>query len=497
MANINVRDYIDENYGLFINNEFQASGSGETITVTNPANGEELAKVAKAGKDDVDKAVQAATDAFESWSKISKEERADYLLEISNKIHENTERLAAIESLQNGKPYRETSTLDIPLAANQFKYFASVLTTDEGSVNEIDENTMSLVVNEPVGVVGAVVAWNFPTLLASWKLGPALAAGNTVVIQPSSSTPLSLIEIAKIFQEVLPKGVVNVLTGKGSESGDAIFNHEGVNKLSFTGSTDVGYGVAKAGAERIVPTTLELGGKSANLVFDDANIDQVVEGVQLGILFNQGEVCSAGSRLLVQSSIYDKLIPKLKEAFENIKVGDPFDENVKMGAQTGPEQMEKIQSYVKIAEEDNNVNIITGGHRLTDNGLDKGYFFEPTLIEVNDNSNQLAQEEIFGPVLVIEKFEKDEDAVKIANDSEYGLAGGIFSTNINRVFNVAKAMRTGRIWVNTYNQFPAGAPFGGYKKSGIGREVYKDAIKNYQQVKNIFIDTSDQTNGMY
>ena len=287
-----------------------------------------------------------------------------------------------------------------------------MLTTDEGSINEIDENTMSLVVNEPVGVVGAVVAWNFPTLLASWKLGPALAAGNTVVIQPSSSTPLSLIEIAKIFQEVLPKGVVNVLTGKGSESGDAIFNHEGVDKLSFTGSTDVGYGVAKAGAERIVPTTLELGGKSANLVFDDANIDQVVEGVQLGILFNQGEVCSAGSRLLVQSSIYDKLIPKLKEAFENIKVGDPFDENVKW-VRKQVQNKWKNSKLCKIAEEDNNVNIITGGHRLTDNGLDKGYFFEPTLIEVNDNSNQLAQEEIFGPVLVIEKFENDEDAVKL------------------------------------------------------------------------------------
>lgn len=235
----------------------------------------------------------------------------------------------------------------MPLTANQFKYFASVLTTDEGSVNEIDENTMSLVVNEPVGVVGAVVAWNFPILLASWKLAPALAAGNTIVIQPSSSTPLSLIELAKIFQEVLPKGVVNVLTGKGSESGDAIFNHEGVNKLSFT-STDVGYGVAKAGAERIVPTTLELGGKSANIIFDDANLDRVVEGAQLGILFNQGEVCSAGSRLLVQSSIYDKVMPKLKEAFENIKVGDPFDEDVKMSAQTGPEQLEKIESYVKL-----------------------------------------------------------------------------------------------------------------------------------------------------
>ena len=497
MTNINVRDFINESYGLFINNEFQQSSSGETLTVSNPANGEDLSKVARANKDDVDKAVQAATDAFDSWSKISKEERADYLLEISRKIHENTERLATVESLQKGKPYRETSTIDIPFAANHFKYFASVSTTDEGSVNEIDENTMSLVVHEPVGVVGAVVAWNFPMLLASWKLAPALAAGNTVVIQPSSSTPLSLIEAAKIFQEVLPKGVVNILTGKGSESGDAIFKHEGVDKLSFTGSTDVGYGVAEAGAERIVPTTLELGGKSANIIFDDANLDQVVEGVQLGILFNQGEVCSAGSRLLVQSSIYDKLIPKLKEAFENIKVGDPFDEDVKMSAQTGPEQIEKIESYVKMAKEDEGANIITGGERITDNGLDKGYFFQPTMIEIDSNKYKLAQEEIFGPVLVIEKFEDEAEAVKIANDSEYGLAGGIFTTNINRALNVSKAMRTGRIWVNTYNQIPAGTPFGGYKKSGIGRETYKGAIKNYQQVKNIFIDTSNDTKGMY
>ena len=497
MAKVNVRDFIDEKYDLFINGEFQPSESGETLTVTNPANGEDLAEVAKANKADVDKAVQAAHDAFDSWSKISKEERADYLLEISRRIHEKAEHFATIESLQNGKPYRETSTIDIPQAANQYKYFASVLTTDEGTVNELDENTMSLVVNEPVGVVGAVVAWNFPFLLASWKLGPALAAGNTIVIQPSSSTPLSLIELAKIFQDVLPKGVVNIVTGKGSESGDAIFNHEGVDKLSFTGSTDVGYGVAKAGAERIVPTTLELGGKSANIIFDDANLDQVVEGVQLGILFNQGEVCSAGSRLLVQSSIYDTVMPKLKEAFENIKVGDPFDEDAKMSAQTGPEQLEKIESYVKLAEEDSNANILTGGHRITDNGLDKGYYFEPTIIELKDNSHQLAQEEIFGPVLVVEKFEDEEEAVKIANDSEYGLAGGIFTTNINRALNVAKAMRTGRIWINTYNQIPAGAPFGGYKKSGIGREVYKDAIKNYQQVKNIFIDTSNQTKGLY
>jgi len=497
MAKVNVRDFLDEQYDLFINGEFQPSESGETLTVTNPANGEELAKVAKANEKDVDRAVQSAHEAFDSWSKISKAERADYLLEISRRIEENKEHLATVESLQNGKPYRETSTIDIPQVAEQFKYVAGVLTTDEGSVNQIDHNTMSLVVNEPVGVVGAVVAWNFPILLASWKLGPALAAGNTVVIQPSSSTPLSLIELAKILQDVLPKGVVNVITGKGSESGDAIFKHEGVNKLSFTGSTDVGYGVAKAGAERIVPTTLELGGKSANIIFDDANLDQVIEGVQLGILFNQGEVCSAGSRLLVQSSLYDKLLPKLKEAFENIKVGDPFAEDTKMGAQTGPEQIEKIESYIKLAEEDDKANILTGGHRITDNGLDKGYFFEPTIIELSDNSHKLAQEEIFGPVIVVEKFEDEEEAINIANDSEYGLAGGVFTTNLLRALNVAKAIRTGRIWVNTYNQIPAGAPFGGYKKSGIGREVYKDAIKNYQQVKNIFIDTSNETKGLY
>ncbi|MDU9361563.1 aldehyde dehydrogenase family protein [Staphylococcus haemolyticus] len=497
MAKVNVRDFLDEQYDLFINGEFQPSESGETLTVTNPANGEELAKVAKANEKDVDKAVQSAHEAFDSWSKISKAERADYLLEISRRIEENKEHLATVESLQNGKPYRETSTIDVPQVAEQFKYFAEVLTTDEGSVNQIDHNTMSLVVNEPVGVVGAVVAWNFPILLASWKLGPALAAGNTVVIHPSSSTPLSLIELAKILQDVLPKGVVNVITGKGSESGDAIFKHEGVNKLSFTGSTSVGYGVAKVGAERIVPTTLELGGKSANIIFDDANLDQVIEGVQFGILFNQGEVCSAGSRLLVQSSLYDKLLPKLKEAFENIKVGDPFAEDTKMGAQTGPEQIEKIESYIKLAEEDDKANILTGGHRITDNGLDKGYFFEPTIIELSDNSHKLAQEEIFGPVIVVEKFEDEEEAINIANDSEYGLAGGVFTTNLLRALNVAKAIRTGRIWVNTYNQIPSGAPFGGYKKSGIGREVYKDAIKNYQQVKNIFIDTSNETKGLY
>ena len=275
-----------------------------------------------------------------------------------------------------------------------------------------------------------------------------------------------------------------------------IFNHEGVNKLSFTGSTNVGYQVAEAGAKRIVPATLELGGKSANIILDDANLDLAVEGIQLGILFNQGEVCSAGSRLLVQEGIYDKLISRLKEAFSNIKIGDPLDEKTQMGSQTSQEQMEKIQSYITYAEQ-SNAEILTGGKRITNDGLDSGYFLEPTLIAVKDNADKLAQEEIFGPVLTIIKVKDDEEAIKIANDSEYGLAGGVFSQDITRALNIAKAVKTGRIWINTYNQVPEGAPFGGYKKSGIGRETYKEALSNYQQVKNIFIDTSNELKGLY
>ncbi|EJX16592.1 hypothetical protein SOJ_27590 [Staphylococcus sp. OJ82] len=493
---VDIKNYLDENYGLFINGEFVKGHSDETLEVKNPATGETLSHITKANEKDVDTAVAAAQEAFESWSLTSKTERANLLRQISNKMMENKEKIATIETLNNGKPIRETSGIDIPYAARHFNYFASVIETHEGSVNDIDKDTMSIIRHEPIGVVGAVVAWNFPMLLASWKIAPAIAAGNTIVIQPSSSTPLSLLEVAKIFQEILPKGVVNVVTGKGSESGNAIFNHEGVNKLSFTGSTNVGYQVAEAGAKRIVPATLELGGKSANIILDDANLDLAVEGIQLGILFNQGEVCSAGSRLLVQEGIYDKLISRLKEAFSNIKIGDPLDEKTQMGSQTSQEQMEKIQSYITYAEQ-SNAEILTGGKRITNDGLDSGYFLEPTLIAVKDNADKLAQEEIFGPVLTIIKVKDDEEAIKIANDSEYGLAGGVFSQDITRALNIAKAVKTGRIWINTYNQVPEGAPFGGYKNQVLDRETYKEALSNYQQVKNIFIDTSNELKGLY
>ncbi|MBI5974348.1 aldehyde dehydrogenase family protein [Staphylococcus canis] len=493
---VNIRDYISEQYDLFIGGEFVKPESGEYLDVYNPATGEKLSRVAKANEADVDKAVKAAQKAFPEWSRKPKQERADLLRKISEKIFEKNDYFATIESLNAGKAIRESSKMDIPLTARHYQYFGSVADTDEGTLNNIDDNTMSLIQHEPIGIVGAVVAWNFPMLLASWKLGPALAAGNTVVIQPSSSTPLSLIELAKVFQEVLPPGVVNVVTGKGSESGSAIFNHEDIDKLSFTGSTAVGYKVAEAGAKRIVPATLELGGKSANVILDDADLDVALEGIQLAILFNQGEVCSAGSRLIVHENIYDELMPKLIEAFKNIKVGDPLDPNTQMGTQTGQAQIDKIQSYIDYAKE-SNAKIHVGGNRITENGLDKGFFFEPTIIEVENSDDKLAQEEIFGPVLTVIKVKDDQEAIDVANNSEYGLAGGVFSTNINRALRIAKDVRTGRVWVNTYNQVLEGAPFGGYKKSGIGRETYKNAIQSYQQVKNIFIDISNETKGLY
>ncbi|RXK17916.1 aldehyde dehydrogenase family protein [Macrococcus sp. DPC7161] len=485
-----------DQYQLFINGEFVDAENKETLEVHNPATGEVLTKIAKATKGDVDKAVQSAKDAFKTWRHSTQNERAAILNKIADVIDEHRETLARIESMNAGKALRESLNIDIPMAADHFRYFAGVITADEGTSKDLAANTLSIIRHEPIGVVGAVVAWNFPMILASWKLAPALAAGNSVVIQPSSSTPLSLLYLAEILKDVLPKGVLNVLTGKGSESGDAIFNHEDVAKVSFTGSTEVGYGVADAAAKRLVPATLELGGKSANIIFDDANLDQAVEGAQLGILFNQGEVCSAGSRLYVQEGIYEEFLSKLKTAFENVRVGDPLDINNHYGSQTGQAQMDKIEEYIKIAKEEG-LNIVTGGERLMDNGRDKGFFFPPTIIEFEDNKSRLVQEEIFGPVVVISKFKTQEEVIEKANDSIYGLAGGIFTSNINRALQVANQIDTGRIWINTYNQIQAGSPFGGYKKSGIGRETYKETLRHYQQVKNLYIDFSDQAKGIY
>ena len=468
---------LKERYGLLINNEWVAASDGAEFNVYNPANGEQLAICAEATKDDVDKAVDAATEAFKTWKTVSQVDRADYLLKIADAIDAHKEYLAQVETYDNGKPIRETLNVDIPLGADHFRYFAGVLRSEEGSAQVFDENTLSLIVREPIGVVGQVVPWNFPFLMAAWKLAPALAAGCTVVIKPSSHTSLSLLVLGDILKEILPPGVVNIVTGKGSKSGQYILDHPGFSKLAFTGSTEVGLDVYKAASERLIPATLELGGKSANIFFEDANWKQALDGAMLGILFNQGQVCCAGSRIFVQDTIYDKFVAQL-------------------GSLIYEAQVEKVLSYVEIAKEEG-ARVAAGGVRVTDGELGKGCFIRPTLIVDATNDMRVAREEIFGPVAVVIKFHSEEEVIEQANDSLYGLGGGVFTQNLNRAIRVARAIETGRMWVNTYNSIPAGAPFGGYKQSGIGRETHKVILEHYTQMKNIIINLSDKPSGFY
>ena len=450
---------IKEKYGLLINNEWVPASDGAEFAVYNPANGDQLAICAEATQADVDKAVEVATEAFKTWKHVSQVDRADYLLKIADAIDAHKEHLAQVETYDNGKPIRETLNVDIPLGADHFRYFAGVLRAEEGSAQVFDENTLSLIIREPIGVVGQVVPWNFPFLMAAWKLAPALAAGCTVVIKPSSHTSLSLLELGSILQDILPPGVVNIVTGKGSKSGQYILDHPGFSKLAFTGSTEVGLDVYKAASERLIPATLELGGKSANIFFDDANWKQALDGAMLGILFNQGQVCCAGSRIFVQDTIYDKFVAELAK--------------------------------------EEGARVVAGGERITDGEFGKGCFVRPTLIVDATNDMRVAREEIFGPVAVVIKFHSEDEVIKQANDSLYGLGGGVFTQNLNRAIRVARAIETGRMWVNTYNSIPAGAPFGGYKQSGIGRETHKVILEHYTQMKNIIVNLSDKPSGFY
>ena len=485
-----------EQCGLFINGEFVPASDGATFDAHNPANGEHLAYFAEATKEDVDAAVKAARAALPEWSKTSPIERQNILLKIADIIDANLDHLALVETLDNGKPIRETTAADIPLGSDHFRYFAGCLRAWEGSATMLDNNTLSLILHEPVGVVGQVIPWNFPFTMACWKLAPALAAGNTIVIKPSSHTSLSLMELVRLIQGVLPKGVLNVITGKGSKSGQWLLDHPDIDKLAFTGSTEVGRGVYQAACDKLIPVTLELGGKSANIVFDDADLKQAVDGACKGILFNQGQVCCAGSRLFVQEGIFDEFIKHLKATFEGVKVGDPTDPTTQLGAQIYKAQQDKVLSYIKIGLEEG-ATLVTGGERYTENGCDKGFFMKPTILIAGNNDCRVCQEEIFGPVVVVQKFKTADEVIALANDSVYGLGGAVFSKNIDTALKVARAVRTGRMWVNTYNDLPAGAPFGGYKQSGIGRETHKVMLEHYSQTKNILINLREGVSGMY
>jgi len=487
---------IDSSYQLFIDGKWVDGKEGKRFNTYNPANGELLATCVDAGKEDVDLAVKAAWKAFDSWKNVSPQERARMLLKIADLIDENAEKLAMIETLDNGKPIRETRNIDVPLSADHFRYFASAIRTEEGKATMIGKDTLSIILREPIGVVGQIIPWNFPLLMAAWKLAPALAAGCCVVLKPSSETSLSALELVKLLSEVLPPGVVNLITGKGSGAGNYMLEHDGFRKLAFTGSTEVGYTIAEAAAKKLIPATLELGGKSANIYFPDAPWDKAIEGLQMGILFNQGQVCCAGSRVFVHEDIYDRFLEEAVKAFENIKVGLPWEEDTVMGSQINSTQLKKILNYVEIGKQEG-ARVATGGYQIKENGLEKGNFMKPTILVDVKNSMRVAQEEIFGPVVCFIKFKDEEEVIKMANDSEYGLGGAVWTKDINRAFRVARAIETGRMWVNNYNNLPAHAPFGGYKKSGIGRETHKVILEHYTQMKNIYISLTEQKFGLY
>ena len=487
---------LKDHYGLLINGEWTAAEGEREFETTNPATGEHLAWCADASAADVDRAVAAAQAAFPAWAATSPADRAALLLKIADRIDAAAADLARVETMDNGKPIRETTLVDVPLSSDHFRYFAGALRADEGEAVMIDDKTLSLVLREPIGVVGQIIPWNFPLLMGAWKLAPALAAGNTVVIKSSSTTPLSLLVLGEIMNEVLPAGVVNIITGRGAVTGQAMLDHPGFAKLAFTGSTEVGYDVARAAANRLIPATLELGGKSANIYFADCDMDRAIEGAQSGILFNQGQVCCAGSRIFVQDEIYDEFVGKLVEAFKAVKVGDPLDPTTQMGSQINRRQLEKIVGWVEEAKKEG-ARVAVGGEPAEIPGFEKGAFMQPTLLVDVTNDMKVAQNEIFGPVACVIRFKTEEEVVAMANDSEYGLGGAVWTRDINRAFRVARAVQTGRMWVNTYNELPAHTPFGGYKKSGIGRETHKMMLEHYSQHKNVYISLSEVKRGFF
>lgn len=493
---IQIWDYIKDSYQLFIGGQWVDSADGKTFKSYCPADGRELATCAEATREDVDRAVESAWKAFESWKNTTVAERAAVLNKIADIIDENKELLAMVETLDNGKPLRETMAIDIPFSAEHFRYFAGVILAEEGSATMLDNQTLSLILREPIGVVGQIVPWNFPFLMAAWKLAPVLAAGCCSVLKPSSSTSLSVLVLAELIKDVVPAGVINIITGSGSKAGNYILEHKGFRKLAFTGSTEIGQDIARAAAERLIPATLELGGKSANIFFSDCKWDMAMDGLQLGILFNQGQVCCAGSRVFVQEEIYDRFVEEAVEKFNQVKVGLPWEDGVQMGAQINEGQLKKILGWIEEAKQEGAI-VACGGEQAVEGELANGFFMKPTLLVNVTNDMKVAQEEIFGPVACIIKFRDEEEVIQMANDSRYGLGGAVWTRDINRAIRVSRAIETGRMWVNTYNAIPAGAPFGGYKESGIGRETHKVMLDHYTQMKNILINLSENPSGFY
>jgi aldehyde dehydrogenase len=488
-------------YGNYIGGQWVEPVAGKYFENTSPVTGKVICEVARSNKDDIERALDAAHAAKDAWGKTAPAERARILNAIADRMEANLDMLALAETWDNGKPIRETTAADIPLAIDHFRYFASCIRAQEGSAAEIDHDTVAYHFHEPLGVVGQIIPWNFPILMATWKLAPALAAGNCVVLKPAEQTPASILVWAEMVGDLLPPGTLNIVNGFGLEAGKPLASSSRIAKIAFTGETTTGRLIMQYASQNLIPVTLELGGKSPNIFFsdvvaeDDDFFDKAIEGFVMFAL-NQGEVCTCPSRALIQESIYDRFMEKALKRVEAIKQGSPLDPTTMIGAQASSEQLEKILSYIDIGRQEG-AEVLTGGERnMMEGDLSGGYYVKPTVFR-GHNRMRVFQEEIFGPVVSVTTFKDEDEALSIANDTLYGLGAGVWTRNGNRAYRFGRAIHAGRVWTNCYHAYPAHAAFGGYKQSGIGRENHKMMLDHYQQTKNLLVSYSSKALGFF
>jgi aldehyde dehydrogenase len=502
VENLVARPTFKAHYDNFIGGQFVAPVKGQYFESISPVDGKAFTKVARSTKEDIELALDAAHLAFATWSKTSATTRSNILLKIADVIEQNLPYLAAVETVDNGKAIRETMAADLPLVVDHFRYFAGVIRADEGTMSEHDPNTISLIVHEPLGVVAQIIPWNFPLLMATWKMAPALAAGCCIVMKPAEQTPVGIMCLMELLQDILPAGVLNIVNGFGLEAGKPLASSTRVAKVAFTGETTTGRLIMQYASENIIPVTMELGGKSPNVFFpsvmdaDDAFFDKCLEGATMFAL-NQGEVCTCPSRILLHESIADAFIERFLERVKAIKLGNPFNPDTMMGAQASNDQYEKVMSYFDIAREEG-AEILVGGdaYQQENEDIREGYYIQPTVIK-GHNKMRVFQEEIFGPVVCVTTFKTTEEAIEIANDTLYGLGAGVWTRDAHELYTVPRAIQAGRVWVNCYHAYPAHAPFGGYKKSGFGRENHKMMLDHYRSCKNMLISYDKNKLGFF
>ncbi len=499
--NITVDNPFKPRYANYINGQWVAPVDGQYFENITPITGKVLCEVPRSNEKDINLALDAAHAAKTAWGKTSQGDRANILNKIADRMEANLKLIATAETLDNGKPIRETMAADIPLAIDHFRYFAGCVRAEEGGISEIDHDTYAYHYKEPLGVVGQIIPWNFPILMAVWKLAPALGAGNCVVLKPAEQTPASILVLLELIGDLLPPGVLNVVNGFGLEAGKPLASSPRIAKIAFTGETTTGRLIMQYASQNLIPVTLELGGKSPNIFFedvlaaDDCYLDKVLEGFTLFAL-NQGEVCTCPSRALIQESIYEKLMERILKRVAAIKQGNPLDPNTMIGAQASNEQLEKINSYLKLGKEEGAQCLIGGAQAKLEGDLAGGYYIQPTVFK-GHNKMRIFQEEIFGPVVSVTTFKDEAEAIEIANDTLYGLGAGVWTRNGNRAFRVGRAIQAGRVWTNCYHAYPAHAAFGGYKQSGIGRENHKMMLDHYQQTKNLLVSYSESPLGFF